>query len=279
MLVKKNSPQSILMPSPLLSILTTTRSEPRLIKTLESVSKLSHYIECEHIIQEAGQTRANSLHHINNSKICTYNASSDNGIYYGMNKTIARASGLYCMVLNSDDELIDLSLSRFADILKSSEIDIYLFDILFYQSERLRLFTSTVSARIGQVHPAFGMGFPHGGLVVRTEILKQHLFVPHYGLEADFAQMLSLLSNKRYTRQIIKLPIQLFNTSGASSNRGYFTKRNPHLSHLRIIFFADLPCVIKVCSLSLRLFILIFALPRQLILLGFNYLINLFYIP
>jgi hypothetical protein len=250
--------------APLISILTTTRSDARLINAIKVVEKLSLLVSCEHIIQEAGSTSDECLSQINKSTICVYEAAPDLGIYHGMNKCLEKARGLYSIVLNSDDTMIVSSLKGFANIISRCDADLYLFDIILGRLDSGQRYSKLLSARLGQIHPAFGMGYPHGGFVAKTEILKQCPFDTKYGLEADYAQQLSLLSDRYIIRIANDLPIQIFAPSGASSNRSYFSSRNPHLSHIRIILNSPLPYSSKMLGVALRLFILAAVFPRHL---------------
>ena len=249
---------------PLLSVLTTTRSDPRLLRCLASVDALSKHVSLEHIIQEAGSTSEESLSYIQNLKHCSYISEPDGGIYDGMNRCLMRASGIYSLVLNSDDILIEESMIALASYILNSCYDIYLFDILLSRGSRPTLFSSLPSSILGRFNIAFGMGFPHGGFVVKTEILRNYPFNASFGLEADYAQMLYILQHKAYTRRWIGIPIQNFSLDGASSHRPYFSRLNPHVAHLRILARAPIPWPIKATAISLRSFILLLMLPKHL---------------
>lgn len=248
----------------LLSILTTTRSDSRLLSCIRSVESLSKLIHVEHVIQEAGTTSDECLEIIQSLSHCSYISEPDSGIYEGMNRCINRANGMYSLVLNSDDSLIEQSLSVFANHITSSKFDILLFDILLLVGNKTIPFSSLATARLGRIHIAYGMGYPHGGFVVKTSVLREHSFDYSYGLEADYAQMIHILGDKSLTRLWICFPIQYFTMGGASSRRPYFSGLNPHLSHLKILINAPILFPIRLAAILLRLIMLVAVFPKHL---------------
>ena len=78
-----------------------------LIQTIESVKK-QHFSDVEFILIDGGSTDGTlSVIQENESLFSYWVSEKDNGIYHAMNKGLEKATGKYCLFLNSGDYLVD----------------------------------------------------------------------------------------------------------------------------------------------------------------------------
>jgi glycosyltransferase involved in cell wall biosynthesis len=159
---------------PKLSIITVNlNNKDGLIKTAESIITQS-WDDYEWIIVDGGSTDG-SVDVINEyvsktSKITHWRSEKDDGIYHGMNRGIAKASGEYCYFLNSGDYL------RLPSILKEIFAIPFDEDIIYGNmmledkggSRVIRKFKS-------KIYPSdllYGI-LPHQNMFIKTQIIKE----------------------------------------------------------------------------------------------------------
>ena len=107
-----------------------------LLNTIKSVQEQT-YSNIEYIVIDGGSTD-DSLQYIRrfSQKIYYWISEPDRGIYHAMNKGVRRATGEYCLFLNSGDVLHDKDV--LANIAKDeSGVDFLIGKVLFLNTRRL----------------------------------------------------------------------------------------------------------------------------------------------
>ncbi|MBD2422490.1 glycosyltransferase [Cyanobium sp. FACHB-13342] len=251
----------------LLSILTTTRSDPRLARCIRSTLPLLNYLNFEHIIHEGGSTSEEAELLINSYSHIRYSCYPDAGIYDGMNICLSAALGDYCVTLNSDDTLIEDSFP-FLKLLLDLDEDVFCFDVLVCgpsPGASSFLFSSILSARLSLVHLSLGMAYPHPGFISKTSLAKLVKFNTNAGVQADLLfiyNMLSMLA--RRPTFLIGIPLQRFELGGASCKQIGLIASNPHIQGLHLVFLSSLPLRSKLIGIPIKLLQSLFYIIKQL---------------
>ena len=251
-----------------LSILITTFSEPRLCNSLLSiVNQVKPEYHLQIFVHEGGNTDKNSKELIERyPHLITYSCFPDRSLYDGMNHLIKCSSSDYCMILNSDDQLAVDALPLIFHILHCAKAPCYSFDVSMVNNKNsMRSFSSRAQVAIARKHPWLGMPFPHGGFICSSQILKENLFDLSIGLSADYHQILNIISDGYDVFDCSSISIQLFDQSGASSTKYFFSSRNPHYLEIKAIYSSRLPFLKKVVGIVLRLIKILLLAPFKLL--------------
>ena len=192
------------------SIITVAYNSDQTIEdTIKSVLS-QDFSEIEYIIIDGGSTdRTIDIINRYKDKIATIVSEPDQGIYDGMNKGVALATGDIVGILNSDDfysnnGVISSVVSQFKDGVDAVYADLIYVD----QLETEKIIRKWISGEY--VHGAFKKGWmpPHPTLFVKNEIYKNY---GSYSLElksaADYEFMLRVIHkhkiNLNYLPEII----------------------------------------------------------------------------
>lgn len=257
----------------LISVLCTTKSSPTLHIAIQSFLDDALKLPPNSVkmfVHESGTSNQYSLNLIESyPHLFQYSCFPDSGIYYGMNYLISEAKGLYSFFLNSDDLIISGRLICLYNLIIntfSSSYDGFVFDSLFSVPSNIS-FNRRLISKISLHFPFLSMPFPHGSFVVRSSILRSFPFLPYYGLEADYAQLLAILSLSSFSFDYSHrfTPLQVFSVEGASSKKKFFSNTNPYLREINILLSLKLPLAWKIFGIMFRIFLLLLLFPLKLI--------------
>jgi len=181
----------------------------------------------EHIIIDGASTDG-TLDIIRNNKneYTKIFSAPDEGIYHGMNKGLALATGDVIGTLNADDMYYDNDvLAKVTKCFEVEEIDSCYGDLLYVEPESIN---KTVrywkSGNFNSNKFRWGWMVPHPTFFVRREIYEKYgLFNTKMGTAADYELMLRFLVKFRISSYYIRDVLIKMRTGGASNSS--FTNR------------------------------------------------------
>lgn len=195
------------------SIVTVCYNSAQTIeRTIKSVAG-QDYTEIEYIIIDGGSTDG-TLDIIDRYKdnISVLVSEPDGGIYYAMNKGIARATGDIIGFINSDDWYADGAIAAIAEVFFKTNADIVYGKYVVVENSVYR------EAKNGNLDDiCFGMVFGHPATFVKSDCLRKHPFDVYYRIAADYAFFLTMYFQKKCFHQIDTI-IAYFQSGGASSH-------------------------------------------------------------
>lgn len=181
-------------------------------RTIKSVAG-QDYREIEYIIIDGGSTDG-TLDIIDRYKdnISVLVSETDGGIYYAMNKGIARATGDIIGFINSDDWYADGAIAAIAEVFFKTNADIVYGKYVVVENSVYR------EAKNGNLDDiCFGIVFGHPATFVKSDCLRKHPFDVYYRIAADYAFFLTMYFQKKCFHQIDTI-IAYFQSGGASSH-------------------------------------------------------------
>ena len=214
---------------PILSIITINRNNASgLKKTIESVvtQNLTDFTEVEYIIIDGNSTDGsqevikefvgNPAH---KHKITYWVSEVDSGIYNAMNKGIKKATGEYCLFLNSGDFLIENNLHKVIAFTKeNNNADIIYADMPAYQGYKTMHYPDP-----NKIDANFFIDntINHQNSLIKKELFTTlGLYSESYKIGADRLFFLKVsLNDKKFLHSPIC--ISLYDRSGISGNPEY----------------------------------------------------------
>ena len=171
-------------------------------KTIKSVLSQT-WEDLEYIVIDGGSRDGTaSIIEKYSHRLAGWRSEPDGGIYFGMNKGIAAATGEYTLFLNADDSFVDEDVvKKIALFLDGREADVAYGDF-YYEYEYGRYLRHPKA--IEQM--GCSMAVCHQATLVKTSLLKQRPFDTQYRLSADF-DMLSDLYLKGYKFLYMPFPV------------------------------------------------------------------------
>lgn len=187
-----------------------------LYKTIESVLRQT-YPMLEYIVIDGGSTDGSvDVIKVHEKKIIYWVSEPDRGIYHAMNKGVERATGDYCLFLNSGDCLISNTiLEDISHELISGE------DVIF------GLLQCYPSGKIGyaDIHlPLTLLDFfklspiPHPASFIKRSLFLNFKYDEKLKIVSDWKFFLQVLMLNGGTCKKVEKPITLFEEQGLSSN-------------------------------------------------------------
>jgi len=238
-----------------LSIITVNLNNAAgLRKTIESV-RAQTFKDFEHIIIDGGSTDG-SVDVIKEfaDGFSYWVSEPDGGIFLGMNKGIAKASGEYVMFVNGDDclpeeqTLNNIFSNNFTqDIVYGDAIlKNYLNETLLYkQMEKLSIFSWYFSF----------INYP-AAILHTASITKRELFLKYgvyraeeYHLTADWVFFLYAIYKYNATYIYLPIPFTIMTTTGITSNPSNVRKINEQIEKFRWEFLPKQLCY-ELCQIS-----------------------------
>lgn len=174
------------MSKPKISIVTVSFNTVEVIeKTIMSVIG-QDYDNLEYLVIDGGSTDgAQEIIGRYIDKIDYFVSEKDNGIYDGMNKGIAAASGDWILFLNADDIFVDSTVVSDVAAFISSHPDA---DVVYGNSEQIQEY-GTFLVRPQEAYINNKMSISHQATFVKREIILTHIFDLKYRFAADFEQL------------------------------------------------------------------------------------------
>lgn len=251
---------------PILSFLCATLNDNRLFNAINSIiySSIDPRL-VEILITEGGSENLDirELSATTNFSLY-YSVKPDSGPYDAMNSLILASSAKYCMILNSDDVIIEEGMLRILTCLEDNRPDIVFADVTIVNHSGMEnSFNSRLIPYLARhIHPIIGMPVPHSGFICKTSILKQHLFCLPVGLEADYTNMLDILCSQKFNIiNCSSIPVVKFSATGLSSKRRFFSSSNPHIGEIRALTNASIDIRLKALGILIRIIKLFLLLP------------------
>lgn len=184
------------MPPLKLSVVTTVYNDVRVARALDSVFNQRYAGEIESVVIDAASTDGTKeVLDRYAPRLAVYVSEPDSGLYHGMNKGIARATGDVVGILNADDCFADPDvLATVAGAFeRQPEVDVCYGNIA-YLSEDGTLSRHWRTSRNGRLKWRFGWRPPHPAFFVRRSVYERYgTFVLDLPISADYELQLRLL--------------------------------------------------------------------------------------
>jgi glycosyltransferase involved in cell wall biosynthesis len=210
--------------TPLISIITVSYNSAKTIqRTIQSV-KQQNIQNLEYIFIDGGSSDE-TLAIINSENLNNFIVESkkDRGISHAFNKGIAKAKGTYILLLNSDDYLVDNSLSKCLNFLQESpEIDILCCNMLVSRKGKI----TTINSK--PQHLKKGMSVAHPATIVKRQVYQQvGLFSEEFKIAMDY-EFLLRCKYKDLCFQTYDCNLTFMEENGVSARSFFKGKREVH---------------------------------------------------
>ena len=211
--------------SPFFSILTASlNSAETIIENLESI-KNQTYQNLEHILIDGNSQDATCdiLRKYENTYRLSWISESDSGIADALNKGLSLAQGIYILVIQADDRLLNPNiLTNVYPLVDKEDVDIYSFPVIMDHNEKGRILRKPIN-HLWWNH--FKFIFPHQGCFVSRSVFEKiGGFREEFKIAFDYDFLYRALKNKCSVR-FEKLPVALMGGKGIGSNPDYVSIR------------------------------------------------------
>jgi glycosyltransferase involved in cell wall biosynthesis len=204
-----------------ISIITVCRnSKETLQDALDSISD-QQYANIEYIIVDGGSSDG-TIDLVNQlgKRVSKFVSSPDRGIYDGMNKGLALATGDYVAYLNSDDFYTNEQvIQQVAQAIHETNADAIYGDLSYVKRKDPKMRVRYWKSQMFQLG-SFVRGFvpPHPTFFMKRKLLDElGGFDLSYSLAADFDLMFRALEIKKYTSTYVPLELTRMRTGGATN--------------------------------------------------------------
>lgn len=200
-----------------ISIITVNyNNKSGLVNTINSVLRQTYYNNIEHIVIDGGSTDGSADLIRQCSEKLFYSVSEkDNGIYEAMNKGIEKATGDYCLFLNSGDYFCNSSVIESA--VRYLDKDIVYGDIKL-NGRMVKKYSSMLD-----VHYFDYESLPHPASFIKTSLLKERNYDTDFNIISDWIFFRESIA-RGVTYRHIDLPISNFFLGGKSSDEKALSK-------------------------------------------------------
>ncbi len=220
-----------------LSIITINFNDAHgLEKTIQSVINQT-FIDYEFIIIDGGSTDG-SIETIkkHNYRIAYWCSEKDNGIYDAQNKGISKATGEYCLFLNSGDYLYDNNV--LLNVFDTSPVDDIVYgDIIYHENgstDRRRIFPDHLSK-----HFLLTDVIGHQVQFIKRKVFEQYgIYDTQYKIVADYEIFIRAVIKHKISIKHISIFISVFDLSGLSSNQEQVKKINQERAIVHRMYFS-----------------------------------------
>lgn len=212
-----------------LSIITINFNNANgLKKTIESVVTQT-YKDFEYIVIDGGSNDG-SIEIIKQyeMKLAYWVSERDYGIYNAMNKGILKATGSYCLFLNSGDILLHNGVLQKSFSRIALDYDIISFDLLFDSSIWTRY--CNIPDKF-HYYDFFSTSLPHPSTLIKRSLFENNLYNESYKIISDKAWFFDLFYKSNPSFLHVNFPLSLFDMTGISNCKGDVTT-NEWTSHL-----------------------------------------------
>ena len=203
---------------PLFSIITVNLNNANgLRKTIDSIAN-QNFTDYEHIIIDGASTD-NSKEIINkcNHILSYWISEKDNGIYNAMNKGIEKASGDFCLFLNSGDSLVNEDVLRNVHPFATNDDVIY--GDMQIMDKYGKITHGKMPDRITVAHMYKDTLWHPVAFIKRTLFQQFGNYNEHFKVASDYEFFMRILIEKKLSTIHIPVEITLFDNTGYSSKR------------------------------------------------------------
>lgn len=201
---------------PKLSIITINFNNlDGLLKTVKSVIKQSCQ-NFEYIIIDGGSTDGSKTYLETQEAYIKHLVSEpDKGIYDAMNKGIQKATGDYCLFLNSGDWLVDDKvISNISQI--EDESDLLIFQMIKVYGPGKRKITNLKQLSLDRLTEN---SLPHQSTLIKTSLLRKlGGYDTDYKIVADWEFFIKAILIENCSYKVFDIPLSCFDMSGISNN-------------------------------------------------------------
>lgn len=202
---------------PRLSIITINYNDSTgLKKTIESVLTQKD-ASFEYIVIDGGSTDGSvDVIKENAGRITCWSSEKDSGIYNAMNKGIAKATGEYCLFLNSGDSLVNDNVISKVFSMNCNE-DILYGELIFDRGDK----QEQIAARPDKLDAKhmFHDNIWHPASFIRRSLFTSiGMYNEKYKIAADYDFFFNALISKKVSSKYLNFPIAVHDASGVSSS-------------------------------------------------------------
>lgn len=179
-------------------------------RTLESVSSQT-YSNLEWIIIDGGSTDGSvDIIKEYESKITYWVSEPDKGIYNAMNKGVRRATGDYCIFINSGDHFVN-SHSVEDAVNCNFDTDLAIFNIYYNNTRKMSFVPQRITTSF-----LFRKSIPHQSTIIRRQMLLNTPYDETLRIASDWTFCMDTIIFKHCSYKTYKLPIACFYSDGCS---------------------------------------------------------------
>lgn len=184
-------------------------------RTIKSVVEQS-YPNIEYIVIDGGSSDGSAdVIKQNEDSIYYWVSESDSGIYNAMNKGVAKATGEYCLFLNSGDSLHNPNaLSEFASRLSGE--DLLMGRVMCTPSGRIAY--DDITYPLTMLDFYMGGPVPHPACLIKRALFDKHLYDENLRIVSDWKFFLQVIVLDRCSYKIVDTVVADFEEEGVSSN-------------------------------------------------------------
>lgn len=200
-----------------LSIITINYNHKEgLLKTIKSVVNQTYH-DIEYIVIDGGSTDGSvDVVKQYDDSISYWVSEPDCGIYNAMNKGVAKATGEYCLFLNSGDSLHGTdSILEFVS--KLSGEDLLMGRVMCIPSGRIAW--DDISYPLTMLDFYLGGPVPHQACLIRRALFNKHLYDEELRIVSDWKFFLQVIVQDQCSYKIVDTVVSDFEEGGISSNR------------------------------------------------------------
>ena len=200
-----------------LSIITINYNHKEgLLKTIKSVVNQTYH-DIEYIVIDGGSTDGSvDVVKQYEDSISYWISEPDCGIYNAMNKGVAKATGEYCLFLNSGDSLHGTdSILEFVS--KLSGEDLLMGRVMCIPSGRIAW--DDISYPLTMLDFYLGGPVPHQACLIRRALFNKHLYDEELRIVSDWKFFLQVIVQDQCSYKIVDTVVSDFEEGGISSNR------------------------------------------------------------
>ena len=201
-----------------ISIITINyNNKEGLLNTIRSVASQT-FQDIEYIVIDGGSTDSSVEVITQYQKCMSYWVSEkDNGIYHAMNKGVKKATGDYCLFLNSGDCLHNPEILEEFVAQLSGEEDLLMGRTICVPSGRIGY--ADVHAPFSLMDFYVGNPVPHQACLIRRSLFERHLYDESLRIVSDWKFFLQVLVLEGCTYRLVDNVVTDFLEGGISANR------------------------------------------------------------
>ena len=229
---------------PKVSIITINYNDAAgLEKTLKSVAEQS-YREMEHIVIDGGSTDASTEVIAKYAERIAYSVSEkDRGIYHAQNKGIEKATGDYCLFLNSGDYLADENVLQ--EVFRHGHSNDIIYGDMIIDHGNGRMTHGKMPERITFYQMYTDTLWHPVSFIKRALFEKYGMYDEQLKMVADYDFFFRVIIMEDVCTLHVPVEIAVYNLEGLSSKPGF--KAQEKAERLKVLYKYLPPLVVEYC--------------------------------